>query len=100
MDGEDIISTATRINPETGVVFDIKEVDGMDEEGMEVQTLSRGYVVSLMGTGEFEVERKRMKRRGQTSRYRGSPRSIANRNVTEVLTNLLDHNRFAARIAI
>ncbi len=57
-DGESVvISTDAKIDLDTGRIFDIEEVEGVGDDGVEVETLDREYVDFVGVNGEFEVER-------------------------------------------
>jgi len=56
-DGGYVISTKASVDIETGSVHDIESVDGVDDDGDEVQTLDRNFIEVNGFDGEFSVDR-------------------------------------------
>lgn len=56
-DGEStLISTDAKVNLETGCVSDIQVMDGLTEDGSQVETLDREYIDFVGVDGEFAVK--------------------------------------------
>lgn len=51
-----IISSDAKIDLDTGRIFDIKAIEGVDMDGVEVETLDREYIDFVGINSEFEVK--------------------------------------------